>query len=306
MGRKVAIIGCGYVGATAAYALMLSDEIDELVLYNRHKEVAQGRALDLSHGTQFAPSLDILATDNLKDVKGADIIVVTAGAHQAKGESRLDLLKKNEKIFADLIPKIVRWNKTAIYLVVSNPVDVCTYLTLKYSKLKSSQVIGSGTTLDSARLRFLLGEHFSVNPKSVHCYMLGEHGDSSFASFSTATIGGTPLSQIPKYSMKALKRIERKTKNAAYEVIAKQGATYYAIALSITELVKAILDDEKDVFPLSTYLREYQGVKNVCLSTPCVLGRKGIEKVIRIPLNGEEKRALRKSAAVIKEYMKVR
>lgn len=234
------------------------------------------------------------------------MVVVTAGAHQEPGETRLDLVGKNAAIFKELVPAMVGQNRKAVYIVVSNPVDVCTYLMLKYSRLSPSQVFGTGTSLDTARLRFMLGQHFKVSPGSVHAYMLGEHGDSSFPVWSAAMIGGAPLKDVKGYSKGVLDSIAKRTKDAAYEVIAKQGATYYAVSLVVTELVKAVVQDRKEVLPLSVYLGGYKGLRDVCLSVPVVLGRKGVEQVIDIPLSGEERRLLGKSAAFLKRYLKGR
>lgn len=298
---KVAIIGAGYVGSTAAYALMISGLVSEITLIDVNKEKAEGEAMDLQHGIQFKPNISIKFGDDYKLCKDAEIIIITAGAHQKPGETRLDLVKKNSEIFKEIIPKIVKNNKKAIFLIVTNPVDVLTYLTLKYSKLPKERVIGSGTVLDTARFRYLLGEYFEVNPNSVHAYILGEHGDSSFPVWSTANIAGVPLKNFKKYDPKKMEEIYLKTKNAAYEIISKKGATYYAIGMGITRIVNAILSGHNEVLAVSGYLEKYNGISDVCLSVPTILNRNGIKEQIIMPLNDLEISQLKNSASIIKE-----
>ncbi len=301
---KVAIIGTGFVGSTTAFSLLLSGAVSQILLYDREKKKAEGRVMDLLHGNQFTPKVELIPCDDFKALKDSDIILLTLGAHQEKGETRLDLIKKNAILFKELMPKITKYNKKAIYIVVTNPVDVCTYLALKYGKLKKEQVFGTGTTLDTARLKWMLGEHFKVNTKNVHSYVLGEHGDSSFTVLSSASIGCIPLKAMKGYSKQVIENCIKKTRNAAYEVIARQGATYYAISLVVTELIKAIVEDRKELLPLSVYLNNYKGISDVCLSVPVVLGRKGIEQVMDIPLSKEEVSALENSAKIVKDCLK--
>ena len=297
---KVAIIGAGYVGSTAAYALLMDGAASEIALIDVNREKAEGEAMDLSHGMQFKPDTKISFGSDYKLCKDAEIVVLCAGAHQKPGETRLDLVKKNSAILKEMVPKIVKNNKDCIILVVANPLDVLTYLTLRYSKFPSSRVFGSGTILDTARFRYMLGEYFEVSPDSVHAYILGEHGDSSFPVWSAANIAGVDLRHFRKYSQKAMGKIYQKTKNAAYEVIAKKGATYYAIGLGIAKIVRSILSNKNNVLALSTYLKNYHGISGVCLSVPCVVNRNGIREQIIIPLNSLEKKQLKKSASVIK------
>ena len=301
---KVAIIGAGFVGSTAAYALLMDGAASEIALIDINKEKAEGEAMDLQHGMQFKPDAKISFGSDYKLCQDAEIVVICAGAHQKPGEARLDLVKKNSAILKDMIPKITRHNKDCILLVVANPLDVLTYLALKYSKFSKNKVFGSGTILDTARFRYLLGEYFDVSPDSVHAYIMGEHGDSSFPVWSTANIAGVNLHQFKGYSKKAMNKIAYETKNAAYEVIAKKGATYYAIGLGVARIVRAVLSDKNMVLVLSTYLKNYHGVSDVCLSVPCVVNRNGIKKQIVMPLNPLEKKQLRKSASVIKGIIK--
>ncbi|MBI2652401.1 L-lactate dehydrogenase [Candidatus Woesearchaeota archaeon] len=301
---KVAIIGAGFVGSTAAYALLIDGAASEIALIDVNKEKAEGEAMDLQHSLQFSPGTKVTFGDDYKLCKDAEIVVMCAGAHSKPGESRLDLVTRNSAILKQIVPSIAKYNKDCIILVVANPLDVLTYLTLKYSKFPKNRVFGSGTILDTARFRCLLGEYFGVSPNSVHAYILGEHGDSSFPVWSTANIAGVRLRHFKKYNKKAMDEIMAKTKRAAYEIVARKGATYYAIALGITKIVKAILTDSDAVIALSTYLNNYHGVGDVCLSVPCIVDRNGIKEQIVMPLNSLEKKQLQRSANVIKGIIK--
>ncbi|MBI2141186.1 L-lactate dehydrogenase [Candidatus Woesearchaeota archaeon] len=301
---KIAIVGAGFVGATAAYALMIEGLATEIALTDINRQRAEGEALDLKHGLQFVNTTKITFGNNYGLCKGADIVIVCAGLHQGKGETRLDLVEKNARIFREIIPKIAKNSPDCILLIVTNPVDILTYLALKYSRFPKRRVIGSGTLLDTARLRYWLSHRFKVSPQHVHAFVLGEHGDTEFPVWSTANISGKPLREFPEYSAKALQQIFRKTKESAYEVIAKKGATYYAIGLAITQVVKAILTDRNDVFPVSTLVSNYYGVNNVCLSIPCVINRKGIERTIELTLNKQEQALLHRSAKTLGQYIR--
>ncbi|MBI2208507.1 L-lactate dehydrogenase [Candidatus Woesearchaeota archaeon] len=297
---KVAIVGAGFVGSTAAYSLLIDGAASEIALIDVNREKAEGEAMDLQHGMQFRQNVKINFGSSYELCKDADIVVICAGAHQKPGETRIDLVKRNSAIFKGMILRIARHNKNCILLVVSNPVDILTYLTLKYSKFPKSRVFGSGTILDTARLRYKLGEYFQVSPNSVHAYILGEHGDSSFPVWSTANIAGINLKHLKKYNKKAMDKIFHETRNAAYEIIAKKGATYYAIGLGVSKIVNTILSNQNGVLALSSYLKNYQGVKDVCLSVPIVINRNGIKEHLVLPLNSLEKKQLKKSASIIK------
>ncbi len=301
---KVAIIGAGFVGSTAAYAMLIEGAASEIVLIDRHGEKAEGEAMDLRHGLQFKPNTRIGFGTDYSLCRGAEIAVICAGAHQREGETRLELVKKNAALFREIIPSITTHNRDCIILVVSNPVDVLTSLAITYSKFPASRVFGTGTMLDTARFRFLLGEHFGVSPESVHAYIMGEHGDSSFPVWSTANIAGVPLRNVRDYSRKAMDNVYQETRKAAYEIIAKKGATYYAIGLVISRIVRAILSDQNQVLALSTLLKGYHGISGVCLSVPCIVNRQGVREQIVMPLNAEEKRKLRQSADVMKKILK--
>ncbi len=301
---KVAIVGAGFVGSTAAYALLIDGAASEIVIIDANKEKAEGEAMDLQHGLQFKPNVKVSFGASYELCRDAEIVVITAGAHQKPGETRTELVKKNSAIFKDMIPKITKYNKDCILVVVSNPLDILTFLALKYSKFPKNRVFGSGTILDTARFRYLIGKHYGVSPNSVHAYIIGEHGDSSFPLLSSANIAGVHLSKFKGYSKKAMEKIYQETKNAAYEIIAKKGATYYAIGLGIVKIVRAILSNQNEVLALSSYIKDYHGVKNVCLSVPTIINRNGIKEHILIPLNSLEKKQLKKSANSIKSVLK--
>src|SRR3989344_3435274 len=300
---KIAIVGCGFVGSTTAFSLLVEGVPSELVLINRTKKEAVGHGLDLIHGMEFLQSAKITSGNDYKLCKDCDIIIITAGAHQEPGETRLDLVNKNTKMFKEMIPKIVKYNKKAILVVVSNPVDITTYLTLKYSKYPKERVIGTGTSLDTARLRYYLGDYLKVSPNSIHAYVLGEHGDSSFPVWSSATIGSIKLKHFHGVNSHVLNNAFEKTKNAAYEVISKKGATYYAISLTVVEIIKAIANDSNRVMPVSCMVNDYYGLSNVCISVPVILNRNGINKILKVDLDKNEINSLKKSASVIKEVI---
>lgn len=297
---KIAIIGAGFVGSTAAYALLIDGAASEIVLIDVNREKAQGEAMDLQHSLQFKPHVKVSFGNSYELCKDAEIIMICAGAHQKPGETRIDLVNKNAALFKQMIPQITKHNKDCILLVVTNPLDVLTYLALKYSRFPKSRVFGSGTILDTARFRYLLGEYFGVSPNSVHAYIMGEHGNSSFPVWSAANIAGTNLKRFKGYNKKEMDKIFLKTRNAAYEVIAKKGATYYAIGLGISKIVNSILSDQNEVLALSSYLTNYHGTSDVCLSVPCIVNRDGIKEQILMPLNSMEKKQLRKSASIIR------
>lgn len=304
MTQKVAIIGAGFVGSTAAYALFIDGVAEEIALIDVNKDKAKGEALDLVQGNLFTPYTKVTYGNSYKLCKDADIIVITAGAHQKPGETRLDLTKKNVGILKDIIEDIIKYNNTAIILMVANPLDILVYKALKWSKFPKHRVFGTGTTLDTARFRHLLGNYYGINPKSVHAYILGEHGDTEFPVWSSANIAGIRLQDFKKYDKKKLDDIYTKTRNAAYEIINTKGATYYAIGLVVKDIVRAILTDQNSVYPVSSYIESYYGIKDICLSIPCVLSKKGIKEQIKIHLDDNEKKLLRKSASTLKKYLK--
>ena len=302
--RKVAVVGCGFVGSSSAFALMMSGLFSEMVLIDADRERAEGEALDISHGMPLARPMKIYAGD-YDDVTDAAIIVVTAGANQKPGETRLDLVKKNVAIFKSIMPEISKRKYKGILLIVANPVDILTYTAVKYSGLPSSRVIGSGTVLDTARLKYLLSEHLGVDSRSIHAYIIGEHGDSEFAAWSSANVSGVPLYDFCKmrghsHFEDAQKKIEADVRNSAYEIIKRKHATYYGIAMSVKRICEAIIRDEKSVLAVSSLMEDVYGVEDVALSMPAIVGKDGVETLIPVRLSVDEQRKLRESAEILK------
>ena len=305
--RKVAIVGCGFVGAASAFALMESGLFSEMVLIDANREKAEGEALDISHGLPFAKPMQIFAGD-YEDISDAAVIVVTAGAGQKPGETRLDLVKKNVGIFKSIIPQIAEHNKDAIMLVVANPVDILTYAAAKLSGYPENRVFGSGTVLDSARLKYLLGEHLQVDPRSVHAFINGEHGDSEIAAWSSTNVSGIPLHDFCEMRghfehEKAMKEIAEGVKNSAYEIIERKGATYYGIAMSVRRICEAIVRDEKSILPVSSMQNGDYGISGLALSLPVIVGKDGVEGSVPITLSEKEQEQLKKSADTLKKVI---
>ncbi len=302
---KVAVVGTGFVGATFAYALMIHGLASEIVLLDADKNRAEGEAMDLNHGLSFVSPVKIFDGE-YSDCKDADIIVVCAGAAQRPDEKRLELVHRNFEVFKDVIPQITRYNQDGILLVATNPVDILTYAALKLSCFPPSRVIGSGTILDTSRLRYILGEHLSIDPRNVHAYIVGEHGDSEVPVWSLANAAGTPLRDFclkrgEEYDEAHLNSLFERVKNAAYEIIERKGRTYYAIGLGLTRIVEAILRDENAILTVSSLLSDYYGVSDICLSVPSVVNRQGIKTTLKLPLNDAELESFRKSVSILKE-----
>lgn len=305
--RKVAIIGCGFVGSASAFALLESGLFSEIVLIDANQEKAEGEALDISHGAPFARPTKIYAGD-YKDIADAAIVVVTAGAGQKPGETRLDLVKKNVGIFKSVIPSITEYNKDGILLIVANPVDVLTYAAAKISGFPENRVFGSGTVLDTARLKYLLGEHLEVDSRAVHAFIIGEHGDSEIAAWSSANVSGIPVNDFCEMRghfehVKAMERIAEEVKNSAYEIIEKKGATYYGIAMSVKRICEAIVRDEKSILPISSIQHNNYGISDVALSMPAIVGREGVECTVPYELSKKEVEALQESAKTLREVI---
>lgn len=305
--RKVAVVGCGFVGSASAFALMESGLFSEMVLIDVNKDKAEGEALDISHGLPFAKPMSIYAGD-YKDAADAAVIVVTAGAGQKPGETRLDLVKKNISIFKSIIPEISKYNKDGILLIVANPVDILTYAAAKLSGFPENRVFGSGTVLDTARLKYLLGEHLEIDPRSVHAFIIGEHGDSEIAAWSSANVSGIPLNDFCEMRGhfehdKSMKRIADDVKNSAYKIIEKKGATYYGIAMSVRRICEAIIRDEKSILPISSIQHGELGIDDIALSMPAIVGRNGVEGAVPIRLSDNELKALKESANTLKEVL---
>ena len=306
--RKAAIIGCGFVGSASAFCLMQSGLFSELVLLDANRDKAEGEALDVAHGIPFARPMKIYAGD-YDDIADAAIIIVTAGANQKPGETRLDLVQKNVGIFRSIIPEIAKRNFAGILLIVSNPVDILTYTAMKLSGLPEHRVIGSGTVLDTARFKYQLGEHLQVDPRSIHAFIVGEHGDSEIAAWSSANVSGIPIHDICEmrgfYNHEdAMKEIAETVKNSAYEIIAKKKATYYGIAMSVRRICEALVRNEKSILPVSTMLHGQYGIEDVVLSMPAIVGSDGVETTVPIDLSPEEQEKLKESANALAEIAK--
>lgn len=305
--RKAAVIGCGFVGSASAFALMQSGLFSEIVLVDVDHDRAEGEALDIAHGMPLAKPVQIYAGD-YDDATDAAVIIVTAGASQKPGETRLDLVKKNAAIFKSIMPEFAKRHCKGIMLVVSNPVDILTYAAAKYSGMPVNRVIGSGTVLDSARLKYLLSEHLSVDSRSIHAYIIGEHGDSEFAAWSSANVSGVPIYDFCKmrghtHFEKASQEIEANVRNSAYEIIKRKHATYYGIAMAVKRICEAVIRDEKSVLPVSSVMKDVYGVEDVALSMPAIVGKDGIEDLIPVCLDVSEQRKLRESASVLREVI---
>lgn len=302
--RKVAMIGCGFVGAATAFSLMESGLFTEMVLIDADRARAEGEALDISHGLPFARPMKIYAGD-YDDIVDAAIIIITAGANQKPDETRLDLVQKNVNIFKSIIPEIARRQCPGILLVVSNPVDILTYTALKLSGFPENRVLGSGTVLDTARLKYNLGEHLGVDSRSVHAFIIGEHGDSELAAWSSAMVSGVPLNTFCEmrghYNHdEATERIAENVKNSAYEIIKKKKATYFGVAMAVRRICEAIIRDEKSILPVSNLMHGEFGIEDVSLSMPAIVGASGVERLVPISLDEEELIKLRESAELLR------
>jgi L-lactate dehydrogenase len=304
---KVGLIGTGMVGASFAYSFMQAGLASELVLIDKDKARAEGEAMDLNHGLPFVRPMRIRA-GGYELLAGSDVVVICAGANQRPGETRLDLLQKNVGVFRDIIPKAVAASPDAIILIATNPVDILTQISADLAGLPPGRVIGSGTTLDSARFRFNLGEFFGVDPRSVHAWIIAEHGDTAVPVWSLADVAGLPLRDFrgPNGNVldrAAMQRIFEQTRDAGYEIIQRKESTYYAIGMALLAIVVAILRDQHTVLPVSQPLTGQYGVDGMALSLPAVVGHDGVEKLLDIPLNDEEVAAFRLSAKTLKERL---
>ncbi len=303
MKDKVVIIGSGFVGATIAYAIMNWGYASEIVLIDINKEKAVGEAMDLSHGASFLKPVKIRSGD-YEECSDASVIIITAGVSQKKGETRLDLVYKNTDIFKNIIPRIINYTKDSILLIVSNPVDILTYVTLKLSDFPEEQVIGSGTVLDTSRFRYMLSKYCQLNPSNVHAYIIGQHGDHEVPAWSLTNVAGISYDKYCNYcntncNSSFKDKIYRQVRESAYEVIEKKGATYYAVGLAVARIVESIFRDENTILTVSTVLNGKYGLNNVALSLPTIIGKKGIKKVLELDLADNEEKALKKSAAVL-------
>ena len=306
--RKAAVIGCGFVGSATAFTLMQSRLFSELVLLDVNMEKADGEAKDIAHGIPFAGQMKIYA-GTYDDAADAAIIIITAGANQKPGETRLDLVQKNTAIYQSIIPEIVKRDFGGILLIVSNPVDILTYVALKLSGLPENRVLGSGTVLDTARLKYALGEHLGVDSRSVHSFIIGEHGDSEIAAWSSTNVSGIPLNDFCEMRGHfnhdaAMDAIAEKVKNSAYEIISKKQATYYGIAMSVKRICECIVRNERSILPVSAMMHGEYGIEDITLSMPAIVGIGGVETHVPIALSEEEAEKLVDSAKKLKEVAK--
>lgn len=296
MNNKIVIIGCGNVGMSYAYALLNQNtNVNELVLIDLDKERAIGEAMDLNHGIAFAPGRINIKAGDYSDCKDADIVCIAAGANQNPGETRMDLINKNSVIFKSIVTEVMKNEFDGIFLIATNPLDVMTYLTWKYSNLPHNRIIGSGTSLDTSRLRFMIGEKLNISPKSVHAYIIGEHGDSEFAPFSNATIG---LQNIHNFlNNDELNKIYLNVKNAAYEIINRKKATYYGIGMCLVRITNAILNNENSIITVSSYDKE----NDIFMGIPSIINRNGVRERVYVELNEEETKKLQNCVNIIKD-----
>ncbi|GGK16481.1 L-lactate dehydrogenase 2 [Caldalkalibacillus thermarum] len=304
---KIVLIGTGFVGSSYAFAVVNQGLANELVLIDINKKKAEGDAMDLNHALPFGSPMRIWAGD-YSDCKDADLVVITAGANQQPGETRLDLVDKNAKIFKSIVSEVMKSGFVGLFLVATNPVDILSYATWKYSGLPAHRVIGSGTILDTARLRYLLSKAYKVNPQNVHAYIIGEHGDSELPVWSHATLGVRPISDYLKEgkgpTQDELDQIFINVRDAAYHIIDRKGATYYGIAMAMARLTRAILNDENSVLTVSTLLNGEYGLKDIYIGVPAIVNRSGIREVVELNLNEQELEKLHHSAEVLTQIMK--
>ncbi|HUU49907.1 MAG TPA: L-lactate dehydrogenase [Nitrospinota bacterium] len=302
---KVGIVGCGFVGSTAAYAMVLKGVVNELLLIDLNQKLAQAHAEDILHASTFAKSLRIAAGD-YPHLKGADLVVLSCGVAQREGETRLQLLERNVQIFKKVVPQVLKYEPETILLIASNPVDIMTEVVARISGLPSSRVIGSGTILDTARFRALLGKHLGVSPSSVHAYVMGEHGDSEVLVWSGADVSGVSIFDFAEQSGCPINEevksfIDNEVRRSAYRIIEGKGATYYGIGAGLARIARAIREDEGAVLTLSIRSEDIEGLEGISLSLPRVVGKEGIVRTLRPTLSNEEQTALKKSADILRE-----
>ncbi|AOR24075.1 L-lactate dehydrogenase [Clostridium taeniosporum] len=305
--RKISIIGAGFVGSTTAFALMNSGVATEICICDINMDKAIGEVMDLVHGTSFVKPVNIYA-GSIAETKDSDVVIITAGAAQKEGETRLDLIEKNYKIFKGFIPEIAKVSPDAILLVASNPVDILAYITYKLSGFPKERVIGTGTVLDTSRLKYVIGKYLNVNNNNIHAYVLGEHGDSEIISWSTASIAGEGFDDYTKkfsleWDEEIKSVIESDVKNAAYEIISRKKATYYAIALAITKIAESILRDENAILTVSSLMQGEYGINDMYLAIPTIVNRNGAVRIVDPNITEKEIINLRNSANVLKEHI---
>ncbi len=301
---KVVLVGTGFVGMSMAYSMLNRGGIEELILIDIDKEKTVGEEMDLSHGLPYAPQKMIIKAGDYSECKEAEVVVITAGVAQKPGQTRLELAEVNTKIIKQITKSIMESGFDGIIVVASNPVDLMTYVVWRVSGLPKNKVIGSGTVLDTARLRYLMADYLKVSSKNVHAYIMGEHGDSSFVPWNHAYVGCKRVKDIMKdgqHPMEDLKKIHEGVVNAAYEIIEKKKATYYGIGMALNRLVRAILDDENSILTVSTYLKNEYGQDDIYIGVPAIIGRNGVRELLKIDLDNAEQEKLNNSCQLIKE-----
>lgn len=304
---KVVVIGAGYVGSTTAFTIMLGGLFSELVIIDLNKDKAEGDAMDIAHGVSFVKPVNVYAGD-YSDCKDADIVIITAGVGQKPGETRLDLLKRNVEVFKNIVGNIMKYAPDdVILLTVSNPVDILTYATYKLSGLPKKQILGSGTVLDTSRLKYMISRMTGIDARNCHTYIIGEHGDSEVAAWSVTNIGGMSMTEFCKYTGKCnltdLDTMYNQVKNTAYEIIEKKGATYYAIAVAVARIVECIAGDENSILTVSSVFDGQYDISGVALSVPTKVGGEGIEKILEVPFSRDEMKGLRNSADTLRDLI---
>ncbi|MBQ8435360.1 MAG: L-lactate dehydrogenase [Oscillospiraceae bacterium] len=304
--QKCAVIGCGAVGATIAFAITQKSLFSELVLIDSNHAKAEGEAMDICHGLPFTHPMKVYAGD-YSDISDCFLIIITAGAAQRPDETRLDIVHRNVEIYKKIIPQITKYNKEAIILVVSNPVDILTYCTIKLSGYPANRVLGSGTVLDTARLKYRLGRSLCVDSRSIHAFIVGEHGDSELAVWSSANVSGIDLDDFHGLCGScdniSFNEIYESVRDSAYEVIERKGATYYGIAMAVMKIIVSIIRDEHSVLPVSCYIDGHYGLSDLCIGVPAIVGNEGVEKVLDIPLDVEEQQKLSASVKTLKNVI---
>ncbi len=304
--RKVVLVGTGMVGMSFAYATLNQNACDELVLIDINKERAIGEAMDLNHGLAFSKTSMRIYAGDYPDCKDADIVVICAGVNQKEGESRLELLGRNAKVFESIVKPVLQSGFDGIFLVATNPVDIMTRITYKMSGFAHNKVIGTGTTLDTARLRYLMGKYFTIDPRNMHAYVIGEHGDSEFVPWSQALIATKPVYDVikdnkEKFTLDELNKISDKVRTSAQHIIKAKGATYYGIGMAIVRIVNAIFQNENSVLTVSTKLNGEYGLKDVFIGNPCVINRQGVRTILELPLQRDEAKKFRDSAHILRD-----
>ncbi|MCJ7841297.1 L-lactate dehydrogenase [Lederbergia sp. NSJ-179] len=306
-GNRIAVIGAGFVGSSYAFSLLNQGIVEELIIIDVNEDKAKGDVMDLNHGKVFAPDFTSIRFGHYDDCTDVDLVVICAGANQKPGETRLDLIEKNIKIFQSIVDQVMASGFSGIFLVATNPVDILTYATWQFSGLPKSQVIGSGTILDTARFRYMLGDYFAVSPNNIHAYIIGEHGDSELPVLSSADVGGVSINKYingsNSYKQEDLDDIFIHVRESAYEIIKSKGATYYGIAMGLVRITKAIFRNENSILTVSALLEGEYNQQNISIGVPAVVNRNGIREVIQLELSEKEKQQFSKSAHVLKAYL---